>query len=206
MDAESFISIISGVLPILVLLIGGQYLLDQYSLRRRKKEAEIELLKKTREEKYAVIHQLYDLFGEFMRLYRKINSPHTNLQDETVRNSLLNEIILSESQIDAIILKIGCEFIDESDNQQEVEEMLGELRQSVQIWREKVRRGQKLPFTSSNQEDYLRFKTAFAFSSAYMTSKIHGQLETPKIKMKRVEGTLIGAFDNKHEKWNRTHD
>ena len=48
----------------------------------------------------------------------------------------------------------------------------------------------------------MRFKTAFSFVSAYMTNKIHGQLETPKVKMKRVEGTLVGAFDNKYEKWN----
>jgi hypothetical protein len=196
--------ILKAILPIVILLFGGQYLLDKYAIRRKKKEAEIELLKKTREEKYAIVHQLYNLFGEFMRLYRKINSPLTNLESIKVKTEIFDEVIKSESQIDAIILKIGCEFIDENDNEEEVEEMLGNLRQSVQIWRERVRNGEKLPFNRSHQEDYLRFKTAFSFVSAYMTNKIHGQLETPNIKMKRVEGTLVGAFDNKYEKWNMT--
>lgn len=202
METEIIIEVIKAVIPILVLLIGGQFLLDKYALRRKKKEAEIELLKKTREEKYAIIHQLYNLFGNFMKLYRKINSPLVDLQNLDIRRELFNEVIISEAEIDAIILKIGCEFIDENDDKEFVEGMLGNLRQSVQLWREKVKNAEKLPFNRSNQEDYMRFKTAFSFISAYMINKIHGQLETPKIKMKRVEETLVGAFDNKYEKWN----
>lgn len=202
MTTEILTVILRAILPIVILLIGGQFLLDKYAIRRKRREAEIELLKKTREEKYAIIHQLYNLFGEFMKLYRKINSPLIDLNDMEVRRQLFCEVIEAESQIDAIILKIGCEFTDKNDDKEEVEEMLGNLRQSVQIWRERVKNGEELPFKRSGQEDYMRFKTAFSFTAAYMINKIHEQLETIEVKMERVEGTLVGAFDNKYEKWN----
>ena len=106
-----------------------------------------------------------------------------------------------ESNLDALILKIGCEFAGGTANQRELEPLLGNLRQSVQIWREKVGRGEKLPFISSGQEDYMRFKSSFAYVSAFMINQIHDSLEAPQTSMKRVEELLVGSFDNKYENW-----
>jgi len=192
-------ALIRSLVPPLFLIIGGQFLLDRYAIRRKKKEAEIELIKKTREEKYLIIHELYALFAEFMRLYRKINSPYTSLQNQESQASLFEEIIKAESHVDAIILKIGCEFTDETDDSGELDQILGRLRQSVQLWRETIVRGEKLPFFSSQEKNYLKFKIAFSQVSAFMINKIHGQLEPPNVQMERVSETLLSAFDNKHE-------
>lgn len=202
MDNDIQVALIETILPLIILLLGGQYFLDKYAINKKTKEAEIELIKKTREEKYAIIHQLYDLFGAFMKLYRKIDSPFHDITDLKIRTNLFNEIIESESKVDAIILKIGCEFVEATDNREKIEEMLGNLRQSIHFWRERVKNGERIAFEGSNDENYLRFKASFSSVSAFMINKIYGHLEKPEVKMKRVEGILIGAFDNKHEKWN----
>lgn len=194
--------IFKSLIPVALMIFGGQYLLDKYAINKKRKETEIELLKRTREEKYTILHQFYNLFGEFMRLYRIINSNFYDLNDIETQKKLFDEVILAETKVDALILKIGCEFIDENDSQENVESMLGALRQSVQIWREKVSNKEKLPFNRSSQDDYLKFKTTFAFTCGYMINKIYGRLEAQNVEMKRVEGILVGAFDNKHEKWN----
>lgn len=200
---EILLKIFTPLIPIIALIIGGQTLIDKYAIKRKRKELEIELLKKTREEKYNTIRDIYNLFSEYMRLYRKINSPLTDLNNAETLQFLFNEVVITESKVEGIILKVGCEFVTEKDDKEEIEGMLGNLRQSVQIWREKLINKEKLPFNSSGQEDYMRFKTAFAYTAAFMANKIHEDLETPDIKMKRVEEILVGSFDNKYEKWNQ---
>lgn len=199
---ELILELVKSILPIILLVLGGQYLADRYAIRRKKKEVEIDLIHSSRGEKYKIIHEVYKLFGEYMQLYRKINSPLINLEDLVQRNELFDLIISAESRVDSMILKIGTEFVEQSDNQQDIESLLGNFRQSVQIWRESLVNGQKLPFNRSTQDDYLRFKTAFANVTAFMSSKIHEQLDKPSIKMEQVENMLVGSFDNKYEKWN----
>jgi hypothetical protein len=190
------------IIPTIILIFGGQWIIDKYAIRKKKRETEIDLINSIRKQQYETLSLLYNLFAKFMELYRLINSDLTKLSEESVRKKLLATIIKAESQIDALILKIGCEFVDNDGNQIEIENMLGNLRQSVQLWRERVLNGEKLPFNNSSQPDYLRFKTAFSHVSAFMINKIHNKLEAPKVKMEFVKDILVGSFDNKHEKWN----
>ncbi|MCX7710660.1 MAG: hypothetical protein N2484_12535 [Clostridia bacterium] len=199
---QAIMPFIIPILPNLALILGGQWLLNIYAYYKKKRDTEIDLINSIRQQQYNTITQLYSLFSKFMELYRLINSGLTDLNDITVKRSIFSEVIKAESQIDALILKIGCEFADEDDNKEELESMLGNLRQSVQLWREKVSNSERLPFNKSSQEDYLRFKAAFSYVSAFMINKIHNKFEAPKVKMKQVEDILVGAFDNKHEKWN----
>jgi len=190
------------IIPTIILFFGGQWLLDKYAIKKKKKETEIDLLNSIRRQQYDTLSQLYTLFAKFMELYRLINSELTNLNDIKMRNELFKMVVEAESQVDALILKIGCEFADVDDGKEKIEKMLGNLRQSVQLWREKVSNGEKLPFNRSSQSDYLRFKSAFAYVSAFMINKIHSKFEAPKIKMDLVKNILVDSFDNKHEKWN----
>lgn len=196
------VEILKGVIPVALLVLGGQYLADRYALKRKRKEVEIDLIHSSRKEKYRIIHEVYLLFSKFMRLYREINSPLIDLKDIETKKELFAKVIEAECGVDAMILKIGTEFVEQSDNQQEIEMLLGNFRQSIQIWRECLVNGQKLPFNRSTQDDYLRFKTAFANVTAFMSSKIHEQLDKPSVKMEQVENVLVGSFDNKYEKWN----
>lgn len=200
---EILLRLIVPILPTIILVLGGQLLIDRYAISRKKRETEMELIKSIREKQYATLVEFYQIFARYMNFYRLINSPLTDMKNISLKTEIFNQICKTESEVDALVLKIGCEFADATDNIQEVENLLGELRQSVQIWREKIVHDEKLPFTSSNQEDYLRFKIAFSYIAAYMINKIQHRFETPKVIMKQVEGLLVGAFDNKHEKWNK---
>lgn len=194
------ITLIAPTIPVLVLLIGGQKLLDIFALNKKGKETKIELIATYRKKQYETLQEMYTLFAKFMELYRKINSPFTDLKKTEIREQLFLEVIIAESKIDAIILKIGGEFTEESDNQEEIYNMLGNLRQSVQIWRESIVNSKKLPFNISTQEDYMRFKIAFSNTSVFMINKIHS-LKDNNMKMKNVERILVDAFHFKHEKW-----
>jgi len=78
------------------------------------------------------------------------------------------------------------------------------LRQSVQIWRERVHEGKQLPFTYSGQEDYMRFKTAFTQTCTYISSLIYERLEPTTIVVDQATKVLTETFDNKHE-WHGAH-
>ncbi|MEL6675823.1 MAG: hypothetical protein AAFR61_26685 [Bacteroidota bacterium] len=202
---EIIIKLVTPLIPIVILLIGGQRLLNNYSIAKKRRESEIELISAIRNEQYATLDELYKLFAKFMELYRKINSPVSEFESPESRKEIFSEIVKAESAIDAIVLKIGCEFAKEGDNQEELESMLGNLRQSVQIWRESFVNDNKLPFSISTQEDYLRFKSAFSSVSAFLINRLHQNIEPHKAKMKRVESLLVGAFHHKHEKWKWGH-
>lgn len=199
------IKLIAPLLPVIILLLGGQQLMNKYAIMKKKQESEIELIATIRNQQYETLKELYSLFAKFMELYRRINSPLTDLSESSTVKELFQEASKAESQIDAIILKIGGEFTKEKDNQKEIEKMLGELRQSVQIWRESIVNRNKLPFGISTQEDYMRFKVAFSHVSAFMVNRIHQSLEPHKAKMQRVESTLVDAFHHKHENWKAGH-
>lgn len=194
---------IEVITPIIVLVFGGQYLMDKYAIVRKRRETEVDLIKSIREKQYTTLLEFYQIFAKYMNFYRIINSPLTDLKNVTIKTDIFHKICETEAEVDAMVLKIGCEFADETDNNSEIESYLGELRQSVQIWREKVVHGEKLPFTDSSQEDYLRFKIAFSHMAAYMMNKIQHRFDAPKVIMKQVESILVGAFDNKYEKWNK---
>lgn len=198
------IKLIVPTIPVLVLLIGGQKVLDNFAYRKKEKETEIELIATIRNKQYETLTDLYSLFAKFMELYRRINSPLTDLKKTDVREQLFLEAIIAESKIDAIILKIGGEFTEESDNHDEIENMLGNLRQSVQIWRESIVNSNKLPFNISTQEDYMRFKIAFTNTSVFMINRINN-LKHNNVKMKNVEKILVDAFHFKHEQWKDGH-
>lgn len=194
---------VSALLPALVLIFGGRWVLNRYDLGKRKKEYEMDLISTIRKEQYRTLSQLYVLFAQFMEFFRLINLPSTDLSDIRLRRELLDKIVKAEAEVDSLILKIGCEFIDAGTDSEQMGSMLGQLRQSVQLWRERVVNGEKLPFDRSSQDDYVRFKESFAHIAAFMINKIHRKQTVPQVTMDKVGEILVGAFDNKHEKWNR---
>ena len=53
-------------LPVVVLLVGGRWLLDRYEISRKRREQEIELVRFVRERQYQALESIYSLFGRFM--------------------------------------------------------------------------------------------------------------------------------------------
>lgn len=85
--------------------------------KKKKQETEIDLINTIRKQQYETLSKFYSLFATFMALYRLINSDFTNLSDNTAKKEIFLSIIKAESEIDALILKIGCEFSDGNDTQ-----------------------------------------------------------------------------------------
>lgn len=191
-------SIVTAILPTIILIIGGQFILNRYELSRKAKEQEIELMRSMREKQYTAVEALYASFAKFMALFRLINDQNTDLENQKTRSELLEKIVQAESEIDALILRIGCEFAQKN-TEKDLENLLGNLRQSVQLWRESVQSGKQLPFWSSQQDDYVRFKATFAASAAFMVHQIQNGLEPPKMRMEETKSFLLNAFSNKYE-------
>ena len=103
-----------------------------------------------------------------------------------------------EASVDSTILRIGSEFA--ITEKAELANLLGNLRQSVQLWRESIREGQPLPFDHSEEPNYLRFKECFARTTAYLASSIYESLEPAKVKMDDARDLLTNAFSNKFER------
>jgi hypothetical protein len=198
---------VAGLLPTAALILGGRYFLDRYDLRKKKLENELELERKQREQslelarfvrqqQYEALQELYSLFSEFVRLYRIINSGHVDLQSETVRHDLLKEIASAEGHVDAAILRVASEFTHHNSDQ--LARYLADLRQAVQLWRESVREGNELPFYSSGQLDYMRFKQSFVSTCTYLASVIYQRIEP--VVVDEAVSLLTEVFDNRHER------
>lgn len=194
---EIVTKLLAPVLPVLMLLLGGQIVMNRYQLRHKQREQEIELIKTVRQKQYDAVERLYSSFAKFMSLYRLVNDDSTDLKNTEIRQALLAKAIEAEAEIDALILRIGCEF--ESEPVVELESLLGHLRQSVQLWREQISKGNRLPFYSSQQPDYVRFKESFAGIAAFMIHQIHNRMDTPKMRMAEARNLLMGTFHNKYE-------
>lgn len=215
---------VGGAVPTVALVFGGRYLLDKYDIRkkqreqdlevaakerlqeselsRKRREQEIELVRFVRQRQYEALQELYALFAQYMFFYRLINSGHIDLKDAASRLKLLEQISMSEGRIDATILRIASEFTH--NNTAQLGGYLANLRQSVQIWRERVCDGHDLPFYSSGQHDYMRFKTAFTQTCTYLASLIYQRLEPTSVVVEQATDVLAGVFDNKHE-WHGPH-
>ena len=197
MTSNNIVALLAAVLPTIILVFGGQHLLNRYEVARKSKEQEIELIRAVREKQYEAVEALYASFATFMALYRTVNSPYTDLKDISVRQSFFEQAVEAEAKIDELILRIGCEFPDDKFDQ--LEYLLGHLRQSVQLWRECIRNGKVLPFTSSNSPEYMRFKETFASTAAYLVHHIHNKLESVDMRMDETRALLTGVFSNKYE-------
>ena len=134
-----------------------------------------------------------------MSLYRIINSKEIDLSNPEEKKTILMQCAEAEAQVDAVILRVASEFPSEYPDS--LAESLGNLRQSVQIWRERVSEEQRLPFTSSDQDDYVRFKTAFAKSATYLAATIYGSLEPLPIRFEVAQRLVLDAFSNKWERY-----
>jgi hypothetical protein len=198
LSTSEVITIIVALLPAIITVIGGQAILIRY---RKSKEQEIELIRAVREKQYEAVQALYTLFGQYMALYREINRSDVN--NSQVREEIMKRVIQSESEVDALLLKIACEFADGPTAK--LEHILGHLRQSVQFWREQLDKGEKLPFRYANTYEYVRFKETFAETAAFMVHYIHQKLEPNKMQQKQAADLLINIFNylNVDEKWQR---
>ena len=215
---------VGGAVPTVALVFGGRWLLDKYDLRkkqreqeleffaaqrlqeseisRKRREQEVELVRFVRQRQYEALQELYSLFAEYMSLYRRINSGKMDLGDRTIQVNLLKEIAVAEGRIDGAILRIASEFTHH--DSAKLSDFLANLRQSVQLWRESVGKGEKLPFHSSGQNDYIRFKMAFARTCTYLASLIYGRLEPSAVVVDQAAAVLSEVFDNRHE-WHGPH-
>jgi hypothetical protein len=201
LSTSDIVAIIAALLPAIFTVIGGQAILIRY---RKSKEQEIELIRAVRERQYEAVQTLYTLFGQYMALYREIN--RSNISDPQVREDIMKRVIQSESEVDALLLKIACEFADESaESTRKLEHILGHLRQSVQFWREQLDQGEKLPFRYASTYEYVRFKETFAETAAFMVHYIHQKLEPNRMQQKQAADLLINVFNylNVDEKWQR---
>jgi hypothetical protein len=151
-----------------------------------------------RQKQYEALQELYSLFSSYMALYRLINSGHIDLTSGENRLKLLREIGPMEGRVDGAILRIASEFSNPATSKQ-LNKFLPHLRQSVQLWRENVSRGKELPFTYSDQPDYLRFKKAFTQTATYLASLIYERLEPPILAVDNATDLLTQVFDNRHE-------
>lgn len=203
MIRTEIIELIVAIAPTILLLLGGQYFLNKYEILKKRKEANIDLDKSIKQEQYKSISTLYELFGNFMSAYRYINLPKGS--SSLNKNDILSNVISMESKLEGLILKICNEFVDKSDDLAEIEIMLGNLRQSVQIWRESVANDNRLPFNISNQEDYVRFKSAFSKTSTFMANKINLNKPIDYLNNGEAEKLLYDIFDKKHERWKKGH-
>lgn len=192
-------TVVGGAVPVAIAALGGQWLLNRYELDRKKRESRLEFARFVRERQYESLVQLYDLFSRFMALYRLINSKDTDLDNPEIRKDLLRKCTEAEAGVDAIILRVASEFT--SEYQSSLAEFLGNLRQSVQIWRERVSEGKRLPFIYSEQEDYVRFKTAFAQVATYLSASIFGSLEPLPVRFEAAQTLILDAFSNKWERY-----
>ena len=78
-------------------------------------------------------------------------------------------------------------------------DLLGHLRQSVQTWREKLEKRERLQFYYSAHPDYVQFKETFARTAAFMVHHIHEQLEPSFTRQEQAASLLIGVYSNKFE-------
>ncbi len=198
LSMKDFIAILVALLPAIFTVIVGQYILIRY---RKSKEQEVELIRAVRERQYEAVQSLYTLFGQYMALYREIN--HSDVKNLQVREDILKRVIQSESEVDALLLKIACEFADGPT--EKLKYTLGHLRQSVQFWREQLEKGEHLSFTYANTYEYVRFKETFAETAAFMVHHIHQKLKPNKMQQKQAADILIDVFNylNVPGKWQR---
>jgi hypothetical protein len=192
-------TVIGGIVPVAIAAVGGQWIINRYEFSKKKRESRLELAQFVRQRQYESLEQIYDLFGRFMSLYRLINSQYTDLSNTKIRQELLKRCIEAEAGVDALILRIASEFTYEY--QSSLAESLANLRQSVQIWREQVSEGKRLPFTYSGQKDYVLFKTAFAQAATHLSANILGNLEPLPVRFETAQKVVLDVFSNKWEKY-----
>ncbi len=201
-------AVVSGVTPVLVLILGGRQFLDWYDLRKKRKEnnldkelkireQELELSKFVRQKQYEAVQELYAIFANYMSFYRLINSNHIDLSLPDERLKLLKELAPLEGRLDAVILRIASEFASIS-TKDELAKYLPDLRQACQLWRESVRAGKTLPFDSSDQNDYVLFKDSFTKAASYLANRIYDSLDRPQISSNQATKLLMDIFENKH--------
>lgn len=188
---------LQAAVPTVILIFGGRWVLNRLEFSKKRREQTIELARFVREQQYQALQELYSLFSEFMRLYRCINSREADLSDAEVRRTLLKECATAEARVDGVILRIASEFTHE--NRDDLENRLANLRQSVQLWRERVSDEQPLPFYSSNQPDYIRFKHSFSSTATYLAGQIYQRLDPAEVQSEESKKLLEDIFSNKWE-------
>jgi len=191
------VELLKPILPTIILLIGGKWLLIRYELEKTLREQQIELSRAIREQQYIAVSRLYEAFSELMELYRLVNGSNTYPDDENEHLNLLQRASSIDAKVDALILQISCEFITTENSA--LEDFLGHMRQSVQLWRECIKRKQRLPFDDSHQEDYTKFKETFSAIASYMVHRIHTGLEPPKMRLSEARNLVMNVFSNKYE-------
>lgn len=171
--------------------------MNWYDLRKKTREEELQLARAIREQQYGAVSDLYESFATFMQLYRDVNASDSYPKNKQERLAFLQRATKAESHVDALILRISCEFADEES--ETLEKYLGHMRQAVQLWRERILDKKCLPFTDSHQHDYARFKETFAGVAAFMVHRLHHGLTPPKMRMKEASQLLVNTFSNKYE-------
>jgi len=195
---EIILNLVRSVLPVFILIFGGQLILHR-SVQH------VELVRFVREKHYEAVLELYETFAGFMKLYRITNSSDTSLEDEKTRKHLFGEAACLEAKVDALILRILSEHAVSGEKLNEgrikervIENDLASLRHSVQIFRERIRNCEKLPFTYSEQQDYKHLKESYAHVSTFMLGNIYKALNPPHLSREISSRAILDVFDNRH--------
>jgi len=191
------IELLKPILPMIILLVGGKWLLIRYELEQKLREQQLELSRAIREQQYIAVTAIYEAFSELMELYRLVNGSSSYPDDIDEYKALLKRASAIDAKVDSLILQISCEFIASENSA--LEDLLGHMRQSVQLWRESIKNKKKLPFSDSHQGDYTKFKETFSAVASYMVHRIHTGLEPPEMRLSEARNLVMNVFSNKYE-------
>jgi hypothetical protein len=188
-----------SVVYLAVAVIGGRYIARVFAIQQRRKEQEIQLARFIKERQYGAVEEIYRVFARYMALYREVNSRDTDLSNPATKRKLFLRAAVAEAAVDATILRIGSEFAERDTNVSALGELLGNLRQSVQLWRESIARETRLPFYARAGPEYERFKRSFAETSAYLANAVYAKKEGATVDPKKAAQLLLEAFGNRYE-------
>lgn len=106
-------------------------------------------------------NRFYELYGEFLAIWRVWNSVQPLLVAEVdgpavrIREGLLDRATQAEGRVESILLKL-CSERELTDPQLD---SIGIFRQAYSLLRKSILRKEEVPFTSSNDRGYLALKT-----------------------------------------------
>jgi hypothetical protein len=160
-------------------------------------------VKKRTELDLAAMEQFYKLYGEFFTVW-KLWEDATRRGDETKRSSLLDRIAVAEGQLEALIVRIGCE---RSLTEQQLH-AAGAFRQAYQTLRKSMKHGHSLSgddgWNASNAAPYAAFKGLAASVAVLLRpapARLIGRLPAPGPHPIAATAALRSLTSNAYEPW-----
>lgn len=163
---KSFLSLIGPLLGLLVTVLVLNQLSTKWTIHQKKKEMVI-----------STLNDLYKLYGEIVsivKLYRKLEFYDDTIYKEAkdkkeIMKKIVEETYNIEGKWEANPVKIASE---KELNDTELE-ILGRFRQAYQSIREHIERDEKVPWSRSDESEYLTFKRLTYLVARIIQSSMH---------------------------------